>query len=80
MVFTLSSHWLIVIFTFALIGRCDHFDFGSTTLIEKRSIIRGKFKENYTLSPSLSIDPSVTGYKVLTITDHRSHVQLSFVS
>ena len=34
-VFTLSSHWLLVIFTFVLIGRCDYFDFGFTTLNQK---------------------------------------------
>ena len=31
-VFTLSSHWLLVILTFVLIGRCDYFGFGFTTL------------------------------------------------
>ena len=31
-VFTLSSHWLLVIFSFILIGRCDYFGFGFTTL------------------------------------------------
>ena len=34
-VFTLSSHWLLVIFTFVLIGRCDYFRFGFKTLNRK---------------------------------------------
>ena len=34
-VFTLSSHWLLVIFIFALIGRCEYFGFGFTTLNPK---------------------------------------------
>ena len=29
-VFTLSSHWLLVIFIFVLIGRCVYFGFGFT--------------------------------------------------
>ena len=33
--FALSSHWLLVIFPFVLIGRCDCFGFGFTTLIQK---------------------------------------------
>ena len=33
--FTFSSHWLLVIFTFVLIGRCDYFGFGHTTLNRK---------------------------------------------
>ena len=36
--FTLSSRWLLVIFTFALIGRCDYFGFGLRHSIEKRSL------------------------------------------
>lgn len=32
-----SSHWLLVMFAFVLIGCCNHFGFGVTTLIEKRS-------------------------------------------
>ena len=28
----MSSHWLLVIFTFVLIGLCDYFGFGFTTL------------------------------------------------
>ena len=35
-VFTLSSHWLLVVFTFVLIGRCDYFGFGLRLSIEKR--------------------------------------------
>ena len=31
-VFTLSSHWFVVIFIFVLIGRCDYFGFGFSTL------------------------------------------------
>ena len=39
--FTLSSHWLLMIFTFVLIGRCDYFGFGFATLnIENYSILR----------------------------------------
>ena len=34
-VFTLSSHWLLVISTFVRIGRCDYFGFGFTTLNRK---------------------------------------------
>ena len=34
-VFTLSSHWLLLIFIFVLIGRCDNFGFGFTTLNRK---------------------------------------------
>ena len=34
-VFTLSSDWLLVIFIFSLIGRCDHFGFGFMTLNSK---------------------------------------------
>ena len=34
-VFTLSSHWLLVIFSFVPIGRCDYFGFGFTTLNRK---------------------------------------------
>ena len=38
-VFTLSSHWLLLIFHFLLIGRCDYFGFGVRTVKkEKRSI------------------------------------------
>ena len=33
--YTLSSHWLLVIFTFDLIGNCDYFGFGFTTLNRK---------------------------------------------
>ena len=35
LVFALSSHWLLGIFPFALIGRCDYFGFGFTTLNRK---------------------------------------------
>ena len=31
----MSSHWLLVIFIFVLIGRCDYFGFGFTTLNRK---------------------------------------------
>ena len=34
-VFTFSSDWPLVIFTFVLIGRCDYFGFGFTTLNQK---------------------------------------------
>ena len=34
-IFTLSSHWLLVIFIFVPIGRCDYFGFGYTTLDRK---------------------------------------------
>ena len=30
--FTLKSHWLLEILSFLLIGRCDYFGFGFTTL------------------------------------------------
>ena len=33
--FTLSSHWLLKVFPFHLIGRCDYFGFGFTTLTRK---------------------------------------------
>ena len=33
--FTLSSHWFLLIFIFVLIGRCDYFGFGFTTLNRK---------------------------------------------
>ena len=35
--FTLSSHWLLLIFSSVLIGRCDYFGFGLRHSIEKRS-------------------------------------------
>ena len=40
--FTLSSHWLLVIFIFVVIGGCDYFGFGFTTLkkLEKHSMIQ----------------------------------------
>ena len=31
-VFTLSSYWFVVIFIFVMIGRCDYFGFGFSTL------------------------------------------------
>ena len=34
-VFTLSSHWFVVIFIFVLIGHCDYFGFGFLTLNRK---------------------------------------------
>ena len=34
-VFTLSSHWLLVMLTFVLNGRFDYFGFGVTTLSRK---------------------------------------------
>ena len=34
-VFTLISHWLLVRFIFVMIGRCDYFGFGFTTLHRK---------------------------------------------
>ena len=37
-VFTLSSHWLLVIFTIVLIGRFDYFGFGFTTLKLKSAL------------------------------------------
>ena len=40
-VFTLSSYWLLVKFTFALIGRCDYFGFGFTTL-NRKALYTGK--------------------------------------
>ena len=38
--FTLNSHWLLVIFPFVLIGRCDDFGFGFrfTTLNRKNAL------------------------------------------
>ena len=33
--FTSISHWLPLIFSFVLIGRCDYFGFGFTTLNRK---------------------------------------------
>ena len=38
-VFTLSSHWLPVIFSLALIGRCDYFGFGFTTPTQSKSAL-----------------------------------------
>ena len=35
--FTSSCHWLPLIVSFTLIGRCDHFGFGLPHSIEKRS-------------------------------------------
>ena len=41
LVLTMSSDWFLMIFSFVLIGRCDYFGFGLTTLnIEKRSIVQ----------------------------------------
>ena len=37
--FTSSCHWLPLIISFTLIGRCDYFGFGFRHSIEKRSII-----------------------------------------
>ena len=31
----LRSRWLLVMLTFVLIGRCDHFGFGFATLYKK---------------------------------------------
>ena len=42
LVFTLSSHWLLVIIFFVLIGRCVHFGFGFTTLNQKALYIVNK--------------------------------------
>ena len=36
--FTSSCHWLPLIISFTLIGRCDYFGFGFRHSIEKRSI------------------------------------------
>ena len=33
--FTLSYHWLLKVFPFHLIDRCDYFGFGFTTLTRK---------------------------------------------
>ena len=38
--FTLSSNYLFVIFTFVLIGRCDYFGFGFTTLNRNALYVR----------------------------------------
>ena len=35
-VFTLSSHWLLVMLTFGLVGRCDYFGLVLRHSIEKR--------------------------------------------
>ena len=35
-VFSLGSHWLVKVFSFLLIGRCDYFGFGFTTLNWKK--------------------------------------------
>ena len=35
-VFSLGSHWLVKVFSFLLIGRCDNFGFGFTTLNWKK--------------------------------------------
>ena len=35
LVLALSSHWLLGIFSFVLIGRCDNLGFGFTTLNRK---------------------------------------------
>ena len=32
---TLSSHWLFKVFSFLLIGRCDYYGFGFTTVSRK---------------------------------------------
>ena len=32
--FTLNFHWLVMMSTFALIGRCGHFEFGILTLTQ----------------------------------------------
>ena len=32
---TMSSHWLLKVFSFVLIGRCGYFGFGFTTLGQK---------------------------------------------
>ena len=37
--FTSSCHWLPLIISFTLIGRCDYFGFGFRHSIEKRSIL-----------------------------------------
>ena len=38
--FTSSCHWLPLIISFTLIGRCDYFGFGFRHSIEKRSIFK----------------------------------------
>ena len=42
--FTSSCHWLPLIISFTLIGRCDYFGFGFRHSIEKRSIHKILFK------------------------------------
>ena len=37
--FTLSSHWLLKVFTFPLIGSCDYYGFGFLTLNFNGSIV-----------------------------------------
>ena len=49
LLFTSISHWLPLIFSFVLIGRCDYFGFGLRHSIEKRSIkqiLRRRTKHN----------------------------------
>ena len=41
--FTSSCHWLPLIISFTLIGRCDYFGFGFRHSIEKRSNIDGVY-------------------------------------
>ena len=41
--FTSSCHWLPLIISFTLIGRCDYFGFGFRHSIEKRSILNAIF-------------------------------------
>ena len=56
-VFTLSSHWLLVIFAFVLIGRCDYFGFGFTTL--NRKALSYKSSSTY-CCVSLVLDPAAS--------------------
>ena len=43
--FTLNSHWLFKVFLFLLIGHCDYFGFGFTTLIRRAFSREGNLKQ-----------------------------------
>ena len=51
--FTLSSHWLHVTFTFVLIGCCVYFGFGFTTLNQKHTIVIVSLETNQVILGSL---------------------------
>ena len=76
-VFTLSSHWLLVVFTFVLIGRCDYFGFCYTTLNRKALLYEVYLKmmllssvgtPSATSSVSSSAPTSLSSSKPTTVT------------